>query len=242
MYYSVIQSLSIEEIAFKKAFDYCKKEEMKAILFLSLLSLLKLATAEIVKIECNGILKTSWEYVGELNVCYVDNAVVKAYNSVVDSQKIEPDVTAISFYPSSELSYFPYGLHKKFPGLKAIMLSNQPIKSLDKHNLMEFKDQLELLSITDGQITSLNKDIFHFNKKLRQINFSGNNLKFIQPGFFKNMMKIESLEKIELKECSCIDQEMFREDFKNPIWNHTCTDKSAFVKPVPVHQHGFDLL
>lgn len=163
------------------------------------------------------------DYPGVENMCLVDKSVqVLTPCAQVDNAAFNASITNIWIPDNVNLHYLPRGLKRIFPNLTEIEIaSKDKFKNLDKQNLQEFGDDLELFSLVYGNLTELKKDLFEYNSKLTFIRFFGNPLTYIEPGFFDNIAKMKHLKYLDLANCNCIDED--RGSGFHKKWTHNCT-------------------
>lgn len=200
-------------------------------LLLVALCLLNFGRAKIVEIECEGKMHLgNYDEIGEVKECRMDGVTVDEKGSIVNGSSVDFNVFAIWFLRTSQLHHLPRGLQKKFPNLKAIELGGQPMETFDQHDLEEFGDQLEFFRVSFGEIISISRDLFKYNTKIKWIEFDGNPLKFIEPGFFEALMKIDSLKSIQMSGNLCVNQDMEKKDFGTVKWEHFCNHEGKLVE------------
>lgn len=114
-------------------------------------------------------------------VCEVTSAIivqpntrVKAYIGVHLLGQTDDDVEAISF-SHVLVRFFPRGLHKIFPNLKAVYMKGCGLKQISKKDLSGLENLLTL-NIDSNQLKSLPRDLFDNMKKLQHVSFSGSQL------------------------------------------------------------------
>lgn len=195
--------------------------------------MISFVTTKPIRIDCNKIFFGTWSVIGEVVTCEMKQStfIVTDKTSVVDKLSFDPGVTGIFIGEPSELYSFPTGFKSFFPNVKAISLNEQPMKTIDSNSLKEFGDDLVSFESRFGKISSISRDTFKHNKNLRYIHFKRHPIKFIEPRFFENIIKIESLEEVDMTENLCINQKMSRNNFLTSNWIHTCNDRTAFVRP-----------
>lgn len=74
--------------------------------------------------------------------------------------------------------YFPRGLNKKFPNLKALMLKNSGLKEISMQDLIGV-EKLETLLFLSEKLESLPDNLLTHMRKLSRITFYGNELEFV---------------------------------------------------------------
>jgi len=90
------------------------------------------------------------------------------------------------------IPYFPQGIDKYFPTLKALQITSsglRKISSTDLQNLVH----LEFLNLDYNDIEILGENLFKFNKNLSAIYLNSNKIKEIIPTAFDGLKNIENL-------------------------------------------------
>lgn len=187
---------------------------------------LQVNSEEKVKITYESLRKQRWDFVGTLLTCITGNETrILTQNSTVFPHHNSP-IESIYIDNPSEIKFIPKNLKTIFPKLQMLVFDSQPITTLSSSDLEQFGDDLTLFDLDQGMLTFLKKDLFTHNRNLKHINFFGNPLKFIEPGFFDNIAQLNKLQFINLENCSCIDQAKFGIEIKRSIWIHSCGDRN----------------
>lgn len=189
--------------------------------------------SENVEIICSKLENFHWYIVGEMMTCVTGkNTKIQTRNSLIDELSKNPGVEAVYFKNSSQVEFIPKNLKKTFPKLKGLYLSKQPIKILDAEDLRQFGYDLEWLQVFEGKITHLNRNLFVYNMNLKVVSFARNPLKFIESGFFDNVIRMENwkLEFIDFQGCGCISQYKTKDNFHYTPWTHSCTENKLAYK------------
>lgn len=106
----------------------------------------------------------------------------------------------------------------------------------DREDLRQFSaDRADLIyaSFNNNSLTVLEYDIFEFNRNIRYIDFSGNQIKYIDSTLI-DIDKIEHIESVNFLNSGCINQEFILKKSRNLVenekFNYTkCNDKLAYV-------------
>lgn len=193
------------------------------------ISFLKFTIAENVEIDCSNTIYQKWPIVGTVMVCYIENVKISEKDSIVaDGPMANTEVTAIQIWFSPKILYFPHGLKKKFPNVKAISLVHLEITSLDEHDLEEFGSNLKFLKILRGNLTHLSPDLFKYNRNIEYVAIEETPLKILGHEFHQfvaKTMQIGALKRIDLKGCLCFDEKLERKDFDEVKWNQANCNK-----------------
>lgn len=110
------------------------------------------------------------------------NSRVKSYNGKHASGKNDHDVKAIKF-ENQVVEHFPRNLHKIFPQLESLFISNCGLKAISRRDLIGLEN-ISGLGIFSNQLTSLPSDLFVDMPKLRNISFIGNKLGSVSSKIF----------------------------------------------------------
>lgn len=110
------------------------------------------------------------------------NSRVKSYSGVHQAGKGDDDVEAIKF-ENQVVEHFPRNLHKIFPQLESLFISNCGLKAISRRDLIGLEN-LSGLGIFGNQLTSLPSDLFADMPKLKNISFVGNKLGSVSSKMF----------------------------------------------------------
>lgn len=150
------------------------------------------------------------------------------------------DVTNLSHFErlniigASLLKFIPTDIGSKLSNLKVLSIQFSGLLSVNKENLKEFGNSILIIDLESNKITSINADLIEFNPNLKSIYLQGNPLRFIEPAFFANLKKLESIECVDLLSAGCTDQFVYiHEGLQNATieWStEDCTDESAKIE------------
>lgn len=200
---------------------------MSFLLFCFVINSPALIVGDKLEIICSKLETFDWYILGEMMTCVTGkNTKVLTKNLLIDELSRNPEVEAVYFKNSSQVEFIPKNLKKTFPKLKGLYLSRQPIKTLDADDLRQFGYDLEWLQVFEGKLTHLSRNLFVYNMNLRVVSFARNPLKFIESGFFDNVIRMENwkLDFIDFQGCGCISQYKSRKNFDYMAWTHNCTE------------------
>lgn len=120
----------------------------------------------------------------EIYTCKITSASItsdcRTINSFIGAHSVgksDRDVKAVWFY-NTNVHFFPRGLHKYFPDLTFICISNCGLKEITRDDLKGLEN-LEYLSLTSNPLTSLPSNSFENMPKLRRIVLNDNQLEFV---------------------------------------------------------------
>lgn len=85
---------------------------------------------------------------------------------------------------NTTVHYLPRDLHKTFPNLRALVITNCDLKSISRKDLMGLEN-LEDLNIQKNKLRSLPSDLFTGMTKLKEISFRKNELEFMSSDLIK---------------------------------------------------------
>lgn len=190
-------------------------------------------------IECKKIYEVKWLYMEKGFVtCENDpsylvinepdlefsEAVHSNGSKIVNSDRIEA-----LFISTATMRFMPNGIKNFFPKLKAVEFYSCELTYLDKENMKQFGSDLEYASFLNNPISVLDGDLFEFNPNLKFISFNFCSLKFIDPGFFKNLRNLKHIEHVWMEISGCINQIYDLSDNSHNIQTFTwkdgnCTD------------------
>jgi len=91
--------------------------------------------------------------------------------------------------------YFPQGIDKYFPNLKALQITSSGLKKISSTDLQSFV-HLEFLNLDYNDIEILEANLFKFNKNLSTISLNSNKIMEVDPTAFDGLVRIEKLEVI----------------------------------------------
>lgn len=175
---------------------------------------------EKVEIICDHISDYNYIHIGIALSCYNDENIIVStndvsVNSVVHKNKSEVvnsvDIEAL-WIEKGSMKFIPAGISNKFERLKVLLIQSCGLLSVSKENLKQFGDFLEYLTLHGNKITSIDDNLFEFNKNLKSINLSVNPIRFITPEFFENFNKMENIKYIGLYKSGCISQGFYSSD------------------------------
>lgn len=99
---------------------------------------------------------------------------IKSFTGSHLEGKSDIDVVIVLFQ-STVVEYFPRGLHKHFPNLKELRITNCGLKIITRRDLVGLANLTEL-SLSDNKLTSLPNNLFADMKSLTVISFFNNKL------------------------------------------------------------------
>lgn len=196
-----------------------------------------------VNIFCSALGNYSFPSVGFVYECYHQGAP-EIIVTVPDSQAVAVlhnngsavtqflDIEALDIV-FSRISFIPDGIKTLMPNLRVIRIRTSGLLSMNKENLRQFGNDLELASFVGNHLTSLDADLFEFNPNLRWISFSNNPIRHIDPRFFDHLPQMETLELVWLIHAGCMDQSfnVALGDLNSFEWqNDNCFNETARVE------------
>jgi hypothetical protein len=121
---------------------------------------------------------------GKQYFCYVTSATItkpdtkiESFIGVHKSGKSDNDVKGNKF-DNTVVEYFPKNLHKIFPQLNSVVISNCGLKRITRNDLNGLENISEFY-LDGNQLRSLPVDLFVNMKKLKEISFRNNKLEFV---------------------------------------------------------------
>lgn len=166
------------------------------------------------KIKCNF-----WSRFEAKYECYISAAKVLQRDPIIslDGDHIEgksnEDVKDLTFFETT-ICYLPTGIDDYFPHLHDLYIISCGLKDISSRDLLGF-DNLEMLWATDNELRSLPDDLFVNTKKLKTINFDGNQLKSMSSKIF-DPIPLEQLEYVTFLRNLNIDA-VYRHEFAGSI-------------------------
>lgn len=88
------------------------------------------------------------------------------------------EMKSFYIYQSPLCNFIPTGITNYFKNLTILVVAHTGLKSVTKEDLQPFK-HLRGLYLDNNQLEFLEEDLFMFNPRLQEINFSKNKLKYI---------------------------------------------------------------
>ena len=143
------------------------------------------------KLQCN-FHHWNWSYGQVLYTCFVNHSLLTEKNVEIFEicgqhlkDKTNNDVSAIYFSNTSTVEFFPKGLPKMFPNLRAMTLRQTGLKEITRDNLVGFEN-LHVLHIQENSLSSVPDDLFEGMNSLVKISFRNNKInkvssKVLQP-------------------------------------------------------------
>ncbi|CRK99745.1 CLUMA_CG013076, isoform A [Clunio marinus] len=136
----------------------------------------------------------SWLGVGNKYTSIIDSCSITEPNTIIQKTngnhlngKSDEDVEAI-YFMNTTLNYFPQGLNKNFPNLKAVGIDICGLKSITRRDL-DGLENIQMLWCDNNKITSLPDNLFENMNKLIYISFCFNDLQFMSPELLKPILK-----------------------------------------------------
>lgn len=105
-------------------------------------------------------------------------------------------VRFLTFSNQSRALYLPRGIPEIFPNLTQLALLETGLKELNAENLIGL-EKLEILNLSNNDLTCLPNDLFSKTTKLSHINLSGNQLRFVSSCLF-NCLEVDQIDYISL--------------------------------------------
>ncbi|CRK99764.1 CLUMA_CG013079, isoform A [Clunio marinus] len=130
------------------------------------------------------------------------NTIIRTINGKHLEGKSDKDVEAILF-KGTTVNYFPQGLNKIFPNLKAVRIHKCGLKSITQRDLVGLEN-IERLRCGHNKITSLPDNLFRYMNKLIDISFHDNGLHFMSSEVLKPILK-NDLKCVNFSENRAID-------------------------------------
>ena len=162
-----------------------------------------------VTIECEYLKDTSWQAVGSVYYCDVQNElkIFSPKSAIIDGAvgshkggRNNDDVLGFWSW-NKNIKLFPRELDKVFKNLKAITIRNGVIREIHQRDLKPFS-HLEYLDLTDNDIEIIEEGLFNYNPDLAVIWISSNKIHQIHSNVFDNLNKLIHLY---LDDNNCID-------------------------------------
>lgn len=161
-----------------------------------------------VAIACSFIGNISYSIVGSLMTCsnndgaisiYPDSYVTQAYysNKVMPSESTD-QIRSLYFSKISTMRFIPAGLKKRFPFMKALVIRQSGLLSVDRENMMQFGVDLEYLDLYNNVLSYLDADVLMYNTHLQYIDFRSNPIRQIEPDFFFYLRNLYDIKIINI--------------------------------------------
>lgn len=179
--------------------------------------------------------------------CYTDTSLSSVVpgsrvTSVVNFYRLEIPEKVLSKLEAININqatvkFIPTGIKSRFTSLKALGITSCGLLSVNKEDLREFGESLDLLALDDNLLTSIDADLFDFNPNLRAISLGGNPIRYIESRFFTTLSRHKKVELLTIgapdgclhKKCCTLEK--FGTNPKEFSWNDAeCNDKSARVQ------------
>lgn len=150
-------------------------------------------------IECDYA-SAHFEAVGDLYYCdsKYDLDIFSPQSATIDEAvgkhgygKAGKDVGGVYFL-NKTVKYFPQGMDKLFPNLRAIAIWNGGTKEIHQTDLKPFIKLVHFI-LHACEIEVLEDGLFKFNPKLKYISFHGNKIFHIHPNVFDNLKNLSWL-------------------------------------------------
>lgn len=188
---------------------------------------------------CGKLVNEDWIAIGNILACIDSSSsdITKPNTKIIEingvggshlNETIKKNISALEFV-GRKIKFIPRKLKTELPGLKAFSCEKCGIVSIEKDDLEQFGNDLELLWLPNNLLSSLMSNLFVFNQNLKLINIAGNPLKYIEPEFFDNLKYIKHIESLNMTKCGCVDENFhFTPDTKSIQWNDSkCNDLSV---------------
>lgn len=191
-----------------------------------------------VTIVCSHSVDKKYDIIGSLVTCKSNSTVVtvpgSSVSSVIHSNGSEIDncnsIEALEI-TSSIIKFIPSGINASFPNLKALNIGYSGLLSINKEDLREFGESLELLKIVGNFITFIDADLLDYNPGLVAIYLYNNPIRHIAPAFFTNLRNFENASIVEFSPVDCMDRDfsiLKGHDLTTFEWkNERCFNRTA---------------
>lgn len=144
------------------------------------------------KVNCKLVDET-WQFSDDkriLYTCKVKEASIKEPGTEITAfigehlpDRSNSDVVAISFN-CTVVEFFPRGLQKLFPNLKALQIRSCGLKKISQEDVIGLEN-LEDFCLKNNELRSLPSDLFIGFQKLQEISFKSNKLEFLSSKLFE---------------------------------------------------------
>lgn len=129
----------------------------------------------------------------------------------------------------NSVKFWPADIKKKFPKIVQFEIMRSGLTHLEREDMRQFGDDLIQVNFDGNLLTALEGDVFEFNLNLEYIGLHHNPLKFIDPQFFQNFLKLRKLKWVEIQNSDCINQASRAPRIMN--WRaDKCSDETAKMK------------
>lgn len=167
---------------------------------------------------------------GQKYSCFLDNLSIWTPDVIIDGidgehlrEKSFHDVKGIKIVETN-FHFFPKNIGKFFENIEVVEVRNSSLQVLTNDDLEQFPN-LEVLWLEQNMLQSLDKGLLRGNPKLKDINFSGNQIKF----FSSDILKSKHLEKVNLSNNVCIKiaEARTRNEIEKMRWKIVSSCQSA---------------
>lgn len=117
-----------------------------------------------------------------------DSNLIKGVNCSHHEGKCNKDVQSIFFINNNVMNFIPLGVIDFFPNLVELVIIKCALKTISRKDLKEFKN-LEILFITNNELTALPEDLFEDTKKLVKVSFYANKIESMSSKLFQPIIK-----------------------------------------------------
>lgn len=191
-----------------------------------------------VQITCSRVSNITWG-LGYFPSCAGSKSIVStnpgsSVSSIVYSNGLEVEnLSQVGgfFISTAKMKFIPSGIGSRLKNLKVINIHQCGLLSVSKENLKEFGVSLEYLILRENNITFIDADLLEYSFNLKTINLDGNPIRYIEPEFFINLMKLRIIRATSVVGVSCMAQD-FKTSASHNIttlkWNNEqCLDETA---------------
>ncbi|CRL01863.1 CLUMA_CG015236, isoform A, partial [Clunio marinus] len=130
------------------------------------------------------------------------NTIIQKINGKHLDGKSDKDVESI-WFSNTTVNYFPQGLNKIFPNLKAVGIHNCGLKSITRRDL-DGLENIQILWCSKNKIASLPDNLFRNMNKLNAISFRDNDLQFMSSEVLMPILK-NGLKLVDFRRNRSID-------------------------------------
>lgn len=185
-----------------------KTFSFRAVIIIALLTIIDVG--QTFDLKCDE--KTEdWYVVGSVKLCSVQGLEITSPNEEITSvngRTTPSDLDALYIW-GQNMNFFPKGIVKFFPKLKALTVFGSKLKSVKQKDL-KYLTKLISLNLSYNVIDTLEMNLFKFNQKLKNIELNGNKLKYVDEDLLNGL---NDLQTVFFQNNFCIDA---KADESNP--------------------------
>lgn len=161
-----------------------------------------------IQINCNFVNYLLWPQQGLHYTCQLKDLVIDSDNVKITgvsgnhrAEHSNEDVEVL-WADQQQIKRLPRKLHKFFPNIKALVITDSMLQAVQSSDLVAFK-KLQSIDLQGNEIKSIDGDLFRNNPDIQYISISNNPLQHVGPNIFDSLT---GLTEVNFGDCRCINE------------------------------------